>query len=325
MTIAHTHNRCDFQFLRAATLLVAMAATTTLPYDKTPADDLPDVPMERLVVDDMEDVAGWYNGSPEETTLAASDLHAKEGKFSLEFANVVDHTKGEKNYPIGWPRSGKDLKNLGLTDWSGYEYFECWIYVTTSREALPREPLGVGFYHSGPKRSTSFPLADVRKDQWTRIRIPISKIELAADLQRIQFNISESNYSHGDHVNFYIDDVVLTRFAHPVIGSMAAQRRLVYAGDRRVAAAFELLGNQSGKQVNVVFDIGRGEETFATARGKAAELQGEITAELETGRSLTPGQSWMKLTLQDDAGKTLHASETTFRVIEGPFSEPMTE
>ncbi len=296
-----------------------MAATTTLPRQDARADDLPDVPMERLLIDDMEDVADWYNGSPEETMLAASDIHVKEGKFSLEFANVVDHTKGEKNYPIGWPRAGKDLKPLKLTDWSDYEYFECWIYVTTSREALPRDPLGIGFYHSGPKRSTSFPLGDIRKDQWTRIRIPILKIELAADVQRIQFNISESNYSHGDRVNFYIDDVVLTRFAHPVIGSMTAERRLVYTSDRCVTAEFQLLGNRSGKEVNVVLEIGRGEEKFATVKGAAADLQGEITAEMEAGQSLTAGPAWMKLTLHDDSGKPLHTIQSLFRVIEGPF------
>lgn len=289
------------------------------------AADLAEVPMERLVIDNMEDITDWYNGSPDETTLAASDVHAKDGEFSLEFANLVDHTKGEKNYPIGWPRTGKDLSSLGLTDWSDYEYFECWIFVTTSREALPREPLGVGFYHSGPKRSTSFPLADLRKGEWTRIRIPVSKIDLAADVQRIQFNISESNYSHGDRINFYVDDVALTRFAHPVIGLMAAERRLVYTSDRRITARFELLGNKSGKPVTVVLQVGRGDETLATAQGPAVDLHGEITAELEAGRSLTPGPAWIKLIVQGDSGETLHASQSTFRAIEGPFQEPRTE
>lgn len=299
-------------------VFVPIAAAILLAVTAVYADDLADVPMERLVIDDMEDIADWGNGSPDETKLNASDLHAKEGKFALEFANVVDHTKGEKNYPIGWPRSGKDLKGE-LTDWSDYEYFECWVYVTTSRESLPRNPLGVGFYHSGPKRSSSFPLDDVRKDQWTKIKIPISKIELADDVQRVQFNISESNYSHGDRVNFYIDDVVLTRFAHPVIGAMAARRRLVYANDRRVTAQFELLGNRSGKDVQIVLEVGRGDETIAKASGKAVDLVDEITVDLDPSRPLTTGQSWLRLTLQDKASKPLHSRQADFRVIEGPF------
>ncbi len=306
-------NKRNTILLYISTAVVVLIATVV------PADDLADAPMECLLIDDMEAVGDWYNGSPEETKLAVSDLHAKQGKFALEFANLVDHTKGEKKYPIGWPRSGKDLKGVELTDWSHYEYFECWIYVTTSRESLPRSPLGVGFYHSGPKRSTSFPLNDVRKDQWTRIKIPISKIELADDVRRVQFNISESNYSHGDRVNFYIDDVVLTRFAHPVIGALAAQRRLVYARDRRITAQFELLGNQSGKDVDIVLELGRGEQTIAKTTGKAAELVDEIAVDVDPDRPLTPGRSWLRLTLQDKAGKPLHTRQATFRVIEGPF------
>ena len=285
----------------------------------TAADDLADVPMERLVIDDMEDVSDWYNGSPEETKLAASASHVKEGNLALEFANLVDHTKGEKNYPIGWPRSGKDLKKLGLTDWTDYEYFECWIYVTTSRDSLPKTPIGVGFYHSGPKRSTHFRLNEVRKDEWTKVEIPISRIELADDIKRVQFNISESDYAHGDQVNFYIDDVVLTRFAHPVIGSMTAQRRLVYAKEPRVAAEFELLGNQAGRKVNVVLEVGCGEQMLASTSRPGAELLGEIAVELDPARPLMRGGAWMKLHLEDDSGKRVHSREATFRVIEGPF------
>jgi len=299
--------------------LVATAATLTLALGAARSDDLANVPMERLVIDDMEDVSDWYNGSPDETKLAASELHTIQGKSALEFANVVDHTKGEKNYPIGWPRSGKDLKKLGLTDWSDYEYFECWIYVTTSRDSLPKSPLGVGFYHSGPRRTTSFRLAEVRKDEWVKISIPISKIELSGDVQRVQFNISESDYAHGDQVNFYIDDMVLTRFAHPVIGSMAPRRRLVYASERHFTAQFELLGNRSGREVEVVLEIGRGEEIHTRVSGTAGDLQGEITLELESNRPLTPSESWVRLSLQDESGKRLHTRQATFRVIKGPF------
>ena len=41
----------------------------------------------------------------------------KQGRFALKFANLVDYTKGERNYPIGWPRTGKDLAKAKRTDW----------------------------------------------------------------------------------------------------------------------------------------------------------------------------------------------------------------
>lgn len=300
----------------ARMLFLGTAACLAVPL---PAAEVPDAPMERLVLDDMEDVGDWYNGSPEETTLAASELQVKQGKTALLFANVVDHTKGEKNYPIGWPRTGKDLRKLGPTDWSAYDYFECWIYATTSRDALPKTPLSVGFYHSGPKRSTSFRLTDVRKDQWVRIQIPIAKIEPPNDIQRVQFNISESDYAHGDHVDFYIDDVVLTRFAHPVIGSMHARRRLIYASARNLSAEFELLGSRSATEVTVVLDVGQGKKALASASASLGDVPGEIEVDLPTGRAFAPGEAWMKLMLQDASGKVLHEKEAMFRVIEGPF------
>ncbi len=300
-------------------ILIPLLATFAWNGASLPAAEAPDPPMERLVLDDMEDVGDWYNGSPEETTVAASELHVKEGKTALLFANVVDHTKGEKNYPIGWPRSGKDLKKSGPTDWSAYDYFECWIYATTSRDALPKTPLGVGFYHSGPKRSTSFRLAEVRKDQWVKIQIPIAKIEPPNDIRRVQFNISESNYAHGDHVDFYIDDVVLTRFAHPVIGSMHARRRLIYTSDRHLSAEFELLGSRSPTDVTVGLEVGQGENAVASASTSLGDGPGEIEVDLSAGQSFAPGEAWMKLMLQDASGKILHRKEATFRVIEGPF------
>ena len=152
--------QCVFGLLSAVLVCAAIAhaAAQEVPYGR----GITDANKERLVLDDMEDVSDWYSGTPEETTISASDKHVKQGAHSLEFANRVDHTKGEKNYPVGWPRVGKDLAKTGMTDWSAYDLFECWIYTETSRPQLPVGPLSVGFYHSGPKRSSSFPLNNVR-------------------------------------------------------------------------------------------------------------------------------------------------------------------
>jgi hypothetical protein len=298
----------------------SLAALLAISSGIATAADLPDsIKMERLAIDDAEDVSDWYNGSPDETRISASDLRAKQGRAALEFANVVDHTKGEPKYPIGWPRTGKDLEKLGLSDWSDYEFFECWIYATTNRESLPKTPLGVGFYHSGPRRSTSFPLMEVCKDKWTRISIPISKIELPGDVRRVQFNISESNYAHGDQVNFYIDDIVLTRVAHPVIGRLDLRRRVVYTNERHLTSTFELLGNQQDVDMDVLLEIGDGDKVIARTQDANRRLHGEITLKLETGKQLTPGTWWAKLTLRGRDGTELHRRQATFRVIEGPF------
>ncbi|HUT93373.1 MAG TPA: hypothetical protein VMY37_28175 [Thermoguttaceae bacterium] len=271
---------------------------------------------ERLVLDDMVDVTDWYNGSPEETEISSSDEHADGGKRSLKFANLVDHTKGEKNYPIGWPRAGKDMARGGISDWSEYDFFECRIYADASRERLPGTPLGVGFYHTGPKRSSSFPLKDVRKDQWTEIVIPISELIAPADVQRVQFNISESDYQHGDRVDFYISDVALTRFVHPVVAELALDRKLLYSGDRQITALYTLMGRKGLDEVTVDFEIGRDGKPAARARGKASR-HGELP--LRIAAPLTPGTYSATLRLRDAAGQPVDQSQVEFRVIEGPF------
>jgi len=274
---------------------------------------------ERLVLDDMRDVADWYNGSPDETEISSSEKHHEGGGASLVFANVVDHTKGEKNYPIGWPRTGKDMKKDAPSDWSEYDFFECRIYVETSRKSLPGTPLGVGFYHTGQKRTTSFPLKEVAKDRWTKIVIPVSELIDSADVRRVQFNISESNYKHGDRVSFYIADMALVRLIRPTIAEFTLDRKLLYANDRQITALYTLMGRMGLDDVRAELAIGRADQADQPAAkvvGKASR-HGELP--LFIPERLVADRYWGKLTLRDAEGNTVDRAEIEFRVIEGPF------
>ncbi len=282
------------------------------PYGK----GLTEANIERLVLDDMEDVSDWYNGSPDETALSASPAHARQGK-SLKFANVVDHAKGEPKYPVGWPRTGKDLARAKMTDWSGYDFFECWIYAQTSRAALPAAPLSVGFYHSGPRRSTSLALNQVRKDAWVRIVVPVAELSDPKDVQRVQFSISESSYRHGDRVDFFIDEMALARYADPAIAELTVERRLLFSGDRTVAAEFKLVGRRGLDEAKVEFEVGSGDAAPAARAGAKAARQGEIEATVE--RPLPLGTCWGRLSLRDPQGKLIDRKQVEFRVIQGPF------
>lgn len=293
--------------------LAELAAAGEQPYGKA----LTEANKERLVLDDMEDVSGWDNGSPVETTLSRSDAHAKQGHFALKFANLVDHTKGEKNYPIGWPRTGKNLAKLKMTDWSDYDFFECWIFVETSRAALPGNPLSIGFYHGGHKHSSGMPLKQVCKDAWTKIVIPVADLKDAKDVRRVQFSISESEYKHGDHVDFYIDDVVLTRFVQPAIAELSVQRKLLYTNASAVAATYKLVGRKGMDQVSVELEIGTGDAAPAAKVAARASREGELAVPI--GSPLPPGPAWARLSLRDAQGKLIDRKQVEFRVIQGPF------
>lgn len=289
------------------------ATASETPYGK----GMTEANKERLALDDMEDVSDWYNGSPEETTISASDRHVKQGRSALLFGNLVDHTKGEKNYPVGWPRTGKDLAPANLSDWSGYDSFECWIYAETSRPRLPKTPLGVGFYHTGPKRSSHFPLAEVKKDAWVKIVIPVARLLDPKDVRRVQFNISESDYKHGDRVDFYLDDLVLTRFVEPAVAELNLGRKILYSRDRNLVAHYKLVGYKDLDTTKVELAIGRRDGPPAAKLTGAAARQDELALTID--EPLPPGIYWATLGLRDAKGRLIDRKHVEFRVIAGPF------
>ncbi len=302
-------------------LVVCAIATVTVSgafaEEQSPEKLTRDAPKERLLLDDMEDVSDWYNGSPDETTLSTNAEHVKAGKHSLSFGNLVDHTKGEKNYPIGWPRVGKQLRKSGPTDWSDYDFFECWIYVDTSRPTLPGTPLGLGFSHARQNTKSHFRLKEVEKDRWVKIIIPTSKLVDAEDVQSLQFNISESDYKHGDRVDFLIDDVVLTRLVHPTIVALDVDRNILYSSDRQITAIYSLMGQRRHPELNVRFEIGPvGKPSVATVTAKV-DPRGELL--LPIASPLKPGTYQGKLSLLGKDDKVLNLKQIEFRVVQGPF------
>jgi len=318
----------------------------------------PPILQERLPLDDMEDISDWYNGSPEETVLSISKQYLHAGNASVCFANTVDHTKGEVAYPVGWPRFGKNLAEENLTDWSEYDFFECWIYTESSRADLPKSPLSVGFYHTGQKRSTSFPLTDVALGSWTQISIPVTELLDSSDVQRVQFNISESNYLHGDQVDFYIASPALVRYVNPQIEMFQVERKLLYSTERTLRAQYELVGfrGQTGIEVQLSLqerqsdvlmptpplgdfpqppeDLLRLEKSQVGRALRAAQPRGGASASTGppqscTGRTgevaltlrnpLQPGRYQAYLTLRNGEGRIIGEASDEFRVIAGPF------
>jgi hypothetical protein len=294
---------------------LVLLALFLLPGDEAPyGKGMTDANKERLVLDDMEDISDWTNGSPVETKLSRGD-RAQGGKHCLVFGNVVDFTKGEKNYPIGWPRVSRSFVKEKRTDWSAYDFFECWIYVDTSRASLPAAPLGVGFSHPGHRRRSSIQLADLKKDQWVHVIVPTGKLEDPGHVDGIQFNISESAYKHGDRVDFLISGMALARFVQPAVNQLELQRRVVYTHQPWIVAGYSLVGRKMDG-VKAELAIGQGDMAAAKTADRAVR-QGEI--ELRLARPLAPGEYWAQLGLRDSAGKLIDRKRAEFRVVEGPF------
>ncbi len=98
----------------------------------------PEPKMEKLLISDEETGEGWETA---EATMQPSEEHAREGK-ALNFHINVDHTTGEPNYPIGWPRTYHPIPE-DQRDWSQWDFLDFWLYADSSRDKLPSTPLGL--------------------------------------------------------------------------------------------------------------------------------------------------------------------------------------
>jgi hypothetical protein len=239
--------------------------------------------MEALVLADGDSGSVWQIA---EATMEPDATHSRDGR-ALRFHIDVDHETGEPNYPIGWPRTFMAMPEE-LRDWSGWDFIEFWLYAETSRESLPPSPLG--FIVRCPDRNSSFSvtLSEATKDDWAHFRFPISSLPNPADCTAVQFFIAESNYRHGDVLDFWIDDLALLRYAEPTILTMRPLSGLHYADADAIHVEIELTGMAEDESAEV---LARLVTDGATVRQGSARLgSGPHTIPLSVGGGLPPGE-----------------------------------
>ena len=267
--------------------------------------------MEKQLLFGGASVKGW---SPAESTLEVSTARVKLNETALHWHVTVDYFGGEKNYPIGWPRFGRAIPEGPQRDWSAWDYLHLWVYTTSSRPALPRDPAGLGLH--APDRSNAFSmiLAELKLNEWVEIRIPVSKIPRPGDVRSIQFHIAEANYKHADQLDLFIDDLALLRYARPTILGFAAETAVTFADVKGVAARFQLAGVKPGDTVPVVCELRR--EGRVVARATARSARGPQRIVIEPGRGgLAPGM----YELTAVAGDGQAAPPAALRVVESPW------
>ena len=216
-------------------------------------------PFEKLVLDGGEAKA-W---SPAEATLERATEPIGGAPAALHFGITVDHKTGEPNYPIGWPRANRPFPEPWQRDWSGWDYFRLKVHTRTSRAALPGRPLGLTLYTPDKPSAYQRSLTELRKDQWTELTLPVATIPRADNVTGIQLYLSESDYADGDHVDFFVDDLCLLRYAAPTIGSFELGQRTVFADARYIPARLALLGLPPGDTKTVACELLSGGKVVA--------------------------------------------------------------
>jgi len=169
-------------------------------------------PMEKRVLADGDGDFRWHAA---EAMVQPDATHAREGR-AMRFHIDVDHQTGEPDYPIGWPRTYLRIPE-DTRDWRKWDFVEFWVYVETSRASLPGTPLG--FIVRSPDKPNSYhrTVDEAQKGQWAHVRIPTSDMPSPGKCTAVQFYVAESDYNHGDVLDFWIDDLALLRYAEPTV------------------------------------------------------------------------------------------------------------
>ncbi len=273
------------QLAQTATALAMATAHLALLQQASAQQIVREGAMEKVVLDGGEDVSAWAIA---EATVTADPTHVKQGAAAMRFAVPVDHYAGQPDYPIGWPRTYRDFQEPWEQDWSEFEFFSFWIYTATSRDALPRDPLGLILYTPDKPRQYNRTLTELRKDEWVRIVIPLTEIARHDNVTRIQLYISESRYRHGDTLDFYVDDIALTRYAQPTIDAFAVGQKAIWADARWLPVTFRMLGLKPEQQCAVEFQVRRGQRVTARATRSVGAGEQRVWIDLGT-RPLPPG------------------------------------
>jgi len=144
--------------------------------------------------------------------------------------HVIDGGGENGNYPIGWPRVRRDFapKEVVLTD---YDYLIFNVKFDSDRDDSDNghTPFGVviSSYEGGSdgfKGGVDLDFADKQREwlpQRISIRNLIDKSGRSPDtwkhLKGLQFCIAEKDYKHHTNIKFYLDDIALIKFKHPII------------------------------------------------------------------------------------------------------------
>lgn len=268
--------------------------------------------MERLVIASGADPAAWHSA---EATMTASAEHTRDSPAALLFHVDVDHFAGEVQYPIGWPRTNMALREPWQRDWSGFDLLRISIYTETSREALPAAPMGVNLYT--PDRASAYPrtLTELRKDEWVTIEIPLSQIARHENVTSIQLFISESNYHHGDVLDFYIDDISLWRHAVPTVTELVVQPAVIFADAGHVVVSFHAAGISPEGEAEARATLVADGTALLTTRRHVSRGPALLALALEGG-ALPEGDYTVRVQLADGAPR-----ERPLRVVASPWAE----
>ena len=266
--------------------------------------------MERRELVDVRDAKAW---TVAECTIEPARGPNADGPAMWHWHVDVDYFAGEAKYPVGWPRISHSFAEAER-DWSAWEFLHFSVYVETSRATLPKE--AAGFSLLTPDRASEYnrPLGELAPGRWVEFNLPLSAIPRHHDVRQIQFHIAESNYTHGDRLDFFVRELALTRYAEPTLFGFTTENTVLFSDARRVPVRFELLGVKPDARALVRCELWRDGKVLADTTNAASRGAQRVLLEFAAA-TLSPGNYEVRAGI---AGRPLSAVANV-RVVESPW------
>ena len=237
-------------------LLLALIAASAAPAQVGP-DSGQDV--DTLVLIDGATTNRW---EAVEGTLTRA---IRDGFRVFRFHVPVDWTAGEPDYPIGWPRLQPSLTDdeRDWSDWTGWEQIRIVVYAETTRDALPRLPLGIAASTGEQNANWGRECEGLRRDEWGEFVFDLADLPLPDQVRSLSLYISDSEYRHGDTVTFSISQLELLRYRKPTLIGFRPVAKIAFADERVLGLIVHMLGIPPDATAPVEVFLARGDETLA--------------------------------------------------------------
>jgi hypothetical protein len=236
--------------------------------------------VERWVLIDGRTVGAWR------ATEATLSLATARGEDAFLFHVPVDWTAGEEDYPVGWPRI-----NMGIpddrVDWRRWEQFRLRVCVPAEGDPLPAEPIGIslgtGDHHSSWDKSA----AGLQRGNWMEFAFDLSDVPDADRVHSLGVFISESNYRHGDTLDFYVSRLELVRYLKPTLVGFESVPGVAFADAAAVPFQVKMLGVGDGT-TEIEIGLKRGDATVSQATARV--VRGTTLVSLPFFATVLPGE-----------------------------------
>ncbi len=147
-----------------------------------------------------------------EAAVTQSEVICPTGGKVLQMTVPVDYSKGQKAYPVGWPRMNCNKLTAVESNWQDYDNFEFMAKVKVSRSEL-RRPVCSLIIGTRPKQF-DLQIKFNAQGEWLRVTVPVSELKEKGipveKIPQVVFSVSESNYADKDVVELSLGGFRLT-------------------------------------------------------------------------------------------------------------------